>query len=205
MRRSNQLGFSTVVDGWWRSDETDAVKSVSIRHLGVEDVGLVGSIDRSEHVDVEYCVVGGALQQRPVTIVDVPPWDVDGDGPFSVSYHVEFCAALVREGAVLLGAFDDDLPMGVAVVDPSFEPPMAWLAFLHVSRPSRRAGAATALWNEAARLSRNADADMLYVSATPTGSAVGFYLRQGCRLADPPHADLLAEEPDDIHLVCSLR
>ena len=185
--------------------ETGWVTSGSVRHLSLDDVGLVASIDRSERVDTEYCVVGGVLQQRPVTVVDVPPWDVEGDGPFSVAHHVEFCAAVVRQGAKLLGAFDDDQLMGVAVVDPCFEPPMAWLAFLHVSQPSRRAGAATALWNEAARLSRASGADTMYVSATPTGSTVGFYMRQGCRLADPPHADLLAKEPDDIHLVCSLH
>jgi hypothetical protein len=44
----------------------------------------------------------------------------------------------------------------------------------------------------------------MYVSATPTGSAVGFYLSRGCHLADPPHPALLASEPDDIHLVCPL-
>jgi len=44
----------------------------------------------------------------------------------------------------------------------------------------------------------------MYVSATPTGSAVGFYLSRGCELADPPHAELFALEPEDIHLVCEL-
>jgi hypothetical protein len=44
----------------------------------------------------------------------------------------------------------------------------------------------------------------MYVSATPTGSAVGFYLGRGCRLADPVHPDLFAQEPEDIHLVCPL-
>jgi ribosomal protein S18 acetylase RimI-like enzyme len=82
---------------------------------------------------------------------------------------------------------------------------MAWLTFLHVSRPHRRRGAATALWGEATSLARAAGRSQLYVSATPTGSAVGFYLRQGCRLADPVHPALWAAEPDDIHLVCSLR
>jgi hypothetical protein len=33
---------------------------------------------------------------------------------------------------------------------------------------------------------------------------VGFYLRQGCRLADPVHPALYADEPDDIHLVKQL-
>ncbi len=105
---------------------------------------------------------------------------------------------------MLLGAFDEEQLAGVAVVDPSFEPRMAWLAFLHVTRPCRRRGAARALWSAAVDLAVAAGAASMYVSATPTGSAVGFYLRQGCRLADPPHPELFAHEPEDIHLICAL-
>jgi len=50
-----------------------------------------------------------------------------------------------------------------------------------------------------------AGAESMYVSAVPTGSAVEFYLSRGCELANPVHPALYAEEPDDIHLVCSLR
>jgi hypothetical protein len=53
------------------------------------------------------------------------------------------------------------------------------LAFLHVSRPFRRKGAAQALWNVAAELSAANGAESMYVSATPTASAVGFYLPTG--------------------------
>jgi hypothetical protein len=42
------------------------------------------------------------------------------------------------------------------------------------------------------------------VSATSTGSAVGFYLSRGCRLADPVHPKLFELEPVDIHLVLDL-
>jgi len=79
------------------------------------------------------------------------------------------------------------------------------LAFLHVSRPYRRQGAAQALWNAATDIAVANGATSIYVSATPTGSAIGFYLRQGCRLARPVHPDLFAAEPEDIHLVRSLR
>ncbi len=178
---------------------------MNIRHLGLDDVDLIASIDRSEHIETEYCVVAGELRERPVSISDIPPWDLEGDGPHSVAYQIGVCADLVRNGAVLLGAFDDDQLLGLAVVNPSFGPRMAWLAFLHVSAPSRRRGVATELWEAAAELARASGAEMLYVSATPTGSAVGFYLRQGCGLADPPHPVLWAKEPDDIHLICPLR
>lgn len=40
------------------------------------------------------------------------------------------------------------------------------------------------------------------VSATPSGSAVGFYTSRGCRVVDAPHPELFAKEPEDIHLTC---
>jgi ribosomal protein S18 acetylase RimI-like enzyme len=172
-----------------------------VRRLGVDEVSLVATIDRSEHVDVEYAVVDGRLTERPVTMAEVPPWEATGSGPHSVASKVAFCASVIADGGALLGAFDAGAPAGFAVVDPSFEPRLAWLAFLHVSRPYRRQGAAQALWDEAVSLALAAGADSMYVSATPTGSAVGFYLRQGCQLANPPHPALFADEPEDIHLV----
>ena len=176
-----------------------------IRHLDASDVSLIARIDRSEHVDVQYAVRDGQLVEAPVLMEDIPTWPDDG-GEHSITKMLEFCTPIVEAGATLLGGFDNDEEVaGLAIVDPTFEPPMAWLALLHVSRPHRRAGAATALWAEAARLASDAGAASMYVSATPTGSAVGFYLRQGCRLADPVHPVLFEHEPEDIHLVCELR
>jgi ribosomal protein S18 acetylase RimI-like enzyme len=177
------------------------VAVLRVRKLSADDVSLIATIDRSEHVDVEYAVIDGRLTERPVTMTDVPPWDASGSGPHSVAAKIAFCASAIADGGVLLGAFDAASPAGFAVVDPAFEARLAWLAFLHVSRPHRRRGAARALWDEAVSLAVAADAASLYVSATPTGSAVGFYLRQGCQLADPPHPVLFDKEPEDIHFV----
>lgn len=177
---------------------------VAVRGLEPGDVELVRAIDRSEHVDRQYAVIDGRLVDAPVFKSDIPAWDPHGDGEFSVAHQIHFCAERVAEGGVLLGAFDHDSPLGIAIVHPRFEPPMAWLSWLHVSRPHRRRGAAAALWNEAARQARNASAITMYVSATPTGSAVGFYLSRGCHLATPPHPALFAKEPEDIHLVCDV-
>ena len=179
--------------------------TIVVRGLAPDDVDLVALVDRSEHVDVEYEVVDGELTERPVTVTYIPSWDPVGDGPHSVAAHVAFCRDCVANGAQLVGAFDGDGELlGLAVVDADFEPALAWLAFLHVSRPHRRRGVASALWAAAEDGARTAGAAVMYVSATPTGSAVGFYLRQGCGLADPVHPALYADEPDDIHLVKQL-
>jgi predicted N-acetyltransferase YhbS len=174
---------------------------VEVRLLGIGDVGVVAAIDRSEHVTIQYAVEDGRLVQRPVTMADIPAWDPTGDGPHSAAAKKAFCRECLRGGGELLAAYDGADVLGVAVVDGRFEPGLAWLAFLHVSRPHRRRGAATALWNAALDVASTANATSMYISATPTGSAVGFYLARGCRLADPVHPRLFAEEPEDIHLV----
>jgi GNAT superfamily N-acetyltransferase len=175
-----------------------------VRSLGAADVVLVAAIDRSETVDVEYEVIDGRLTERPVSMSEVSAWDPVGDGSHSVAAAIRFCAERVAEGGVLLGVFDDDRLLGLAIVNPAFEGPLAWLAWLHVNRADRRRGVARALWAEAVARARDAGSTAIYVSATPTGSAVGFYLDRGCRLADPVHPDLYADEPDDVHLVCEL-
>ena len=73
-----------------------------------------------------------------------------------------------------------------------------------MSRPHRRRGVAHALWVEATALARAAGATSMYISATPTGSAIGFYLAHGAVLADPVHPVLFGYEPDDVHLVAPL-
>jgi GNAT superfamily N-acetyltransferase len=178
---------------------------MQVGRLQAEDVALVAAIDRSEHVDVEYCVIDGELQQIPAATTEVPAWDPTGSGPHTVAAEIAFCESVVARGGILLGASDGECTAGLAIVHRAFEPRLAWLAFLHVSRPYRRRGAAQALWNAAADVAVAAGAESIYVSATPTASAVGFYLRQGCRLAQPVHPELFAAEPEDIHLVRSLR
>jgi GNAT superfamily N-acetyltransferase len=179
---------------------------VEVRRLGRADLPrLLGAIDRSEHIEVQYAVVDGELVEARVVMEDVPGWDPVGDGAYSVAHQVQFATSVVNDhGGIVLGGYVDDEVAGEAIVAPSFEPPLAWFASLHVSRAHRRHGVAAALWDECLALSRQAGATQLYVSATPTRSAVGFYLSRGCRLAAPVHPKLFEEEPEDIHLVLEL-
>jgi predicted N-acetyltransferase YhbS len=173
-----------------------------VRRLRAEDVALVAAIDRSEHVDFAYRVVDGQLQTVPALIAEVAAWNKVGTGPHSVAAEIEFCRSVVARGGVLLGVSDAGGTVGLAIVHPAFEPSLAWFAFLHVSRLYRRSGVAQALWNAAVEVAVAGGAESIYISATPTESAVGFYLRQGCHLAQPVHPDLFAAEPDDVHLIC---
>ncbi|MGI9610177.1 MAG: GNAT family N-acetyltransferase [Acidimicrobiia bacterium] len=176
---------------------------IEIRELEADGIERIREIDRSEHIDVQYTVNGGRLSSEPVEF-EVPPWDHEGRGDHSSTRRITEFRPVVENGAALLGAFIDDLLAGIAIVDASFEEGTAWFAFLHVSRAYRRRGVASALWTAGREIAADADAESIYVSATPSGSAVGFYTSRGCRLATPPHPALFAKEPDDIHLICPL-
>ena len=180
-----------------------ADRPIEIRRLSSDEIRLIGSIDRSEHIDGLYTIEDGQLLHEPEQI-DIPSWKLEGTGEHSVGRLVEDLEPLVVGGASLLGAFDQNEFLGLVIVDGSFEPGLAWLVFLHVSRQHRRRGVASALWSAAERIALDAGADSMYVSATPSDSAVGFYLDRGCRLARPPHPQLLAKEPEDIHFVCTI-
>lgn len=179
------------------------VDAIEFRPLRAAEIALIGEIDRSEHVDVEYRVSGGRLVSTAMNY-EVPTWSHDGSGEHSVAGVIEHWQPIVEAGAPFLGAFSGDELLGLAIVDTSFEPSMAWLAFLYVSRPHRRHGAASGLWRAAEGLSRNGGAEGRYISAVPSGSAIGFYLAMGCELATEPHPDLAALEPDDIQLIYAI-
>jgi GNAT superfamily N-acetyltransferase len=178
-------------------------RPIEIRRLSSDEIRLIGSIDRSEHIDGLYTIEDGQLLHEPEQ-VDIPSWKLEGAGEHSVGGLIEDLEPLVVGGASLLGAFDQDEFLGLVIVDGSFEPGLTWLVFLHVSRQHRRRGVASVLWSAAERIALDAGAGSMYVSATPSDSAVGFYLDRGCRLARPPHPQLLANEPGDIHFVCTI-
>jgi hypothetical protein len=53
-------------------------------------------------------------------------------------------------------------------------------------------------------IAREAGSQRMYISSTPSSSAVGFYIAQGCKLAEEVDPELYALEPDDIHLILDL-
>ena len=150
--------------------------AIDLRRLGVDDLDLIGRIDRSELVDVEYGWEDGRLVTRTIDLY-VPPWSLTGGGEHSVPGIISRWKPLVAAGAALLGAFETEELLGLAIVDAEFESDLAWLAFLYVTRPQRRRGVAGLLWAEAEAIARTAAAAAMYVSAAPSGSAVGFSVR----------------------------
>ncbi len=155
--------------------------------------GRILEIDVSEHGAAVYHWLDGAVQ--PVAEEWTRPrWTAE-------SWRAEtWIDVLTLPGVRAWGAFDDGRLVGIGVYRPYLTEEMAQLAALYVSRAHRRQGIAARLIAEVCRQAREDGFATLYVSATPSESAVGFYCSQGFEPTRTAHPQLFALEPEDIHM-----
>ena len=174
-------------------------KDLTIRRLDYDELGRVAEIDRTETIDLIYVQRGAELEGRPGDW-SAPAWDQDGDGEFSVSTHTRDLEHYVDAGGVALGVFDGDRMVGIGAVVPHVRPSIAQLAWLHVTSGRRDAGIGRRLSDALEAIARESGDDRIVVSATPSEHTVTFYRRRGYEVMAEPLEELLAREPDDIHL-----
>lgn len=178
------------------------------RALTLSDLTHLAEIDRSEEITIGYRVEGGKLISEPVDRKR-PRWDE----AMLERYRLR-TQDLLERGGQAVGAFDADPEApggerlaGFATLGHSFRGPeqdYLHLDLLYVSRDYRRRGVASRLMDEIERMARERGARRLYISATPSGSALGFYFSRGAHLAEVPDPELHAMEPHDIPLMLEL-
>jgi len=131
---------------------------------------------------------------------DSSPWREEGE-EHSIPRMIRGLEEVLAHEGTMLGAFDGARLVGIATFRPHLTRTMADLALLHVSNGYRRKGIASRLFDRTEELARQSGAQQLYVSATPSESAVGFYMSRGFALAPTPHPELFRLEPEDIHMI----
>lgn len=173
--------------------------SITIRRLSESEVSRVSEIDRTERVRIGYRVEDDRLIRMNV-VWDSSPWCAEGE-EHSIPHMVRGLEEILSHEGVILGAFDGDRLVGIAAIRPRLTDSMDQLAFLHVSNGYRRRGIASRFYEHIEELARQSGAEQLYVSATPSESAVGFYSSRGFELTPTPHSELFELEPEDIHMI----
>ncbi|MFN0093735.1 MAG: GNAT family N-acetyltransferase [Dehalococcoidia bacterium] len=169
-------------------------EGIAVRRLDESDLEQVHEIDVSERIALIYRSIDGALIAEPIE-GEREGWDRARWQSRISDWRRDL------EPDVWLGAFAGDRMAGLASLRYELEPGMAQLTSLHVDHAQRRMGIARALLKQVIDLIRSYGANELYVSASETESAVGFYLNQGFRPVTAPHPRLFALEPNDIHMV----
>lgn len=169
-----------------------------MRPLTRDEVELIWTIDRSEVHHHIYELRGGELFRTPSY------FEISGWRPETVEKETPLLFDCFDRGGTFLGVFDADALIGIGVLESARVGRVGdqmQLSYLYVSRAYRGRGVGTQLFDAAVSLAREAGANAVYVSATPTENTVDFYLNRGCVLAPEPDPRLLVAEPDDIHLV----
>lgn len=172
---------------------------VEFRTLDRAELPRVGEIDRRERIELLFDQHGTELVARLGTW-NALAWDPDRPGAHSVAAQVEALEHYVDIGGFALGAFANGRLVGIGVVVPHLRPKIAQLAYLHVSAPMRATGIGRRLFAQLERLARTAGASAMVVSATPSENTVRFYLGRGFQPTAEPLAELLALEPEDVHM-----
>ncbi len=175
-----------------------------IKQLSKKEIIRISEIDRTEKIKLLYKYNKGKLETEIVDI-DVPHWD-HPDWRHDEKLIKDLSDDLDK-GGVLFGAFEESKLVGMSVVGNKLRgenSDMLQLVTMHVSNNYRRKGIGTKLLEECKKIARKRGAKLLYISATPSESAIGFYLSHGSKLAEKVDKELYALEPEDIHFIMDL-
>ena len=174
-------------------------QSIVLCYMKTESLHKLESLDRSEIIRTGYKIVDGELISIEVQW-NIPSFFKDDSGDHSVQAQIDFCRGHLKRGGIMVGAFQGEVLVGVGVLTPDIHPGVAQLAYLQVSSEFRRTGVATSIVRELERRAVEFGSASIYVSATPSESAVNFYLSRGYEVANQPIHDLVQLEPEDIHM-----
>jgi GNAT superfamily N-acetyltransferase len=168
---------------------------MEIRPLGLDELARAVEIDVTEDGDV-------VLEQRGTDLAARDEiWSRPSRTAERWQAFIDRWLGFVPDDGAALGAFEDGRLLGIATLRRAIRPGTDQLEALFVDRAHRRRGVATALVGAVAARSRDGGAGALYVSATPSESAVGCYRRLGFALTAEPIPELLELEPEDVHMV----
>lgn len=170
---------------------------LQIRGIRNNEIDRIKEIQREEEILGYYKLKDGFL-----TVIDkyeqVYSFDKD-----ELSDIINRQRKIKSEGGVVIGAFDDEIIVGVVSVENrriGIEMNYCKMDILYVSNNFRGSGIGSRLVEESKKAARGFGAGKLYISATPTVTTVDFYLKQGAILTKELNLELYQREPDDIHL-----
>lgn len=177
---------------------------ITYQILSDSDLSRIAEIDRSEVIRIGYEVREGTLVKKEV-MWDTPNFIREGEGEHTVAGEIAFCKDHLTRNAIAIGGLDGEKMVGIGVLTPNIRPGIAQLSYLHVSRDYRRKGIGAAIIRQLLAHANELGSKQIYVSAVPSGSAVGFYTSFGFVPTTEPLPELYEREPDDIHMVLEIN
>jgi broad specificity phosphatase PhoE/GNAT superfamily N-acetyltransferase len=167
---------------------------IEVRRLERAEIGRAVELDVSEVGSSNFRIEDGRLVEF-ARRHERPPFSAADWQP-----QIDEWRAILDAGGAAFGVVRGGALAGIAVLRPRLTERAAQLATLYVDRRYRRNGIGRALVAAVERQAVEEGARSLYVSATPSDTAVPFYLSEGFEPVAEPDPGLFALEPDDIHM-----
>jgi GNAT superfamily N-acetyltransferase len=171
---------------------------MEIRPLGLAELCRVTEIDVTEDGTTVLEQRGRDVSTRLETW-SRPPRSAERWAEFESRWRT-----FLPDAGTALGAFEGGRLVGIATLRRRVRPGIDQLEALFVDRAHRRRGVGSLLIDRIVAVARDGGARTLYVSATPSESAVGCYRSRGFRPTDEPIPELLEPEPEDVHMTLAL-
>ncbi|MBB6126798.1 GNAT family N-acetyltransferase [Mucilaginibacter lappiensis] len=157
----------------------------------------IAEIDRAEEIMESYYLQNGQLLLKPdqQTVTHFDQQELDE--------IIRRQHKLINTGGRVIGAFDENMLVGVASVDGikrGIHQNYLKMDILYVSKSVRGQKVGQNLLEQCKIIAKSLGAEKLYISATPTKGTVDFYLKNGAVITKEIDPELFALEPDDIHL-----
>ena len=168
-----------------------------IRNLTKNELPSIWTIDRREVIENIYYLRDGKL------VLEAEYYDMQGWPIGEPEHYAPFLEDCFKRGGFFWGAFEDEILVGVAVLESKFiggKKDTLQLKFLHVSHDLRKKNLGRKLFEIAEEKAKSMGAKKMYISSTPSENTVNFYQYLGCVLAEEIDAELFELEPEDIHL-----
>ncbi|WP_223067410.1 GNAT family N-acetyltransferase [Paenibacillus caui] len=174
---------------------------VLIKAMDINEAERLSEIDRSEYIRKIYRIQAGGIQE-------VEAGHECGNWDESMLEHIKGRFQFeLAQGGKAFGAYDGERLVGFGVLAHRFRGrnrDRLQVDLMYVTRSYRRQGIGSRLMAELKKEAVQRGARYLYISSTETESAVSFYRYSGSELAEEIDKELLALEPEDIHMLIKL-
>ena len=170
---------------------------VITRELRRDEIAQIWGIDRREVIENVYHLEEGALALKP------EHYDMQGWPRSEPERYAPILYDCFDHGGWFCGLFDGERLIGITILDSRFigmNEDQLQLKFLHISHDYRRQGLGKRLFEMASAKASEWGARQMYISATPSQNTVDFYPRLGAVATKEPDPELLALEPEDVHM-----
>ena len=172
------------------------MEEIKILELSHENIceGSLDSFERTQKVSWVYINKDGEYQLTERSFTD----------DWTLSRKREKAMELISGGLVSFGAFLGSELIGFIGLKQKLYGDRMIVETFHVSAPHRGHGIGKKLFLRVMEEAKNRGAEQLYISACFSKETIAFYRAMGAELTEQPIAEIAADNPDDLQMVCRI-